>query len=296
MALSGHGDADMIQVSLEDGTPLRPDMTWPVGRSIGRRLDAYGARFFVPFSSMHRYQRDDTVWANAFTTQLDEYARGFASTRGEILPAFVRHDALRGDVARLDPPAAPAQVLPSTAFGDDWTEPLDGDDVTALTSYLQPVEHLRTFLDEVVFRVAGRDHVVPLSRDRRGRSVLFEVPRGSLMTAVKYEVFDDLLIANFMKTTFRGDWRRPSLYPDFTPYVTKYADNGRARTRGEVLAYFAQYARRAPVDSAYGEAVRLLERLEQDSIDVFRASGLRDGPVGRAARRVYAHLRRPSAR
>lgn len=292
MALSGHGDADMIQVQLEDGTPMRPDLTRPVGQRIANRLDAYGAKYFVPFSSMHRYQRDDTVWANAFTTDLDAYGRGFDSKRGgEILPAFTRHNALTGDCTRIDPPLAADKTLPSTDFGDDWSEPLATHDVTALRTYLQRVDHFRTFLDEVVFRVAGVDHVVPLSPARKGRSILFEVPRGSLMTAVQYEVFDDLLIGNFMKTTFRGKWRRPSLYPDFTPYLTKYADNGQARTRREIASYFSKYGQRAPLDLAYSEGVRFLEQLEQSSTDIFRASGLRDSVLGKAARAAYAVVR-----
>ena len=37
------------------------------------------------------------------------------------------------------------------------------------------------------------------------KGVTFEVPCGSLITTAKYEIFDDLLIENFMKTTLHGD-------------------------------------------------------------------------------------------
>ena len=33
----------------------------------------------------------------------------------------------------------------------------------------------------------------------------------------------------------------PSLYPDFTPYVSKYGDNGMARTDAELKKYFEYY-------------------------------------------------------
>ena len=33
----------------------------------------------------------------------------------------------------------------------------------------------------------------------------------------------------------------PSLYPDFTPYVTKYGDNGQARSEDEIKKYFDYY-------------------------------------------------------
>jgi hypothetical protein len=76
---------------------------------------------------------------------------------------------------------------------------------------------------------------------------LRETPRNSLMTAIEYEIFDDLLIGNFIKTTLHGNWESESLHPHFTPHVAKYADNGRAKTRGEVDAYFAAYRSRAPM-------------------------------------------------
>jgi len=68
------------------------------------------------------------------------------------------------------------------------------------------------------------------------------------MTAVQYEIFDDMLIANFMKTTLHGHFGEEKLYPDFSPYVAKYSDNGRARTREELEDYFKAYRRRAPLD------------------------------------------------
>ena len=33
----------------------------------------------------------------------------------------------------------------------------------------------------------------------------------------------------------------PSLYPDFTPYVSKYGDNGNARSDDELKKYFDYY-------------------------------------------------------
>ena len=33
----------------------------------------------------------------------------------------------------------------------------------------------------------------------------------------------------------------PSLYPNFTPYVTKYGDNGQARSEYELKKYFDYY-------------------------------------------------------
>ena len=87
-------------------------------------------------------------------------------------------------------------------------------------------------------RVGGKDNIVDLDGPK-GCGITFEVPRHSLMIAVRSEIFDDLLIGNFMKTTLHGGLR--SLYPDFTPYIAKYGDNGRAFTRAELHDYFSAY-------------------------------------------------------
>ena len=62
--------------------------------------------------------------------------------------------------------------------------------------------------------------------------IRFSAPKNSLVTAIKNEIFDDMLIGNFMKTQLINI---RSLYPDFTPYVAKYADNGMAKNKIELL-------------------------------------------------------------
>jgi hypothetical protein len=70
--------------------------------------------------------------------------------------------------------------------------------------------------------------VVELNHRRFNRGLTFEAPRHSFMTSVEYEILDDMLIGNIMKVTLHGQFSSAPLYPHFTPYVTKYADNGRA--------------------------------------------------------------------
>ena len=82
------------------------------------------------------------------------------------------------------------------------------------------------------------------------------------MKAVNYEIFDDLLIGNFMRTTFFG---LSSLYDyDFNPLVTKYADNGKAKTEEEVTTYINEYKKRVGrqfiFDSFLDKSANLLNR------------------------------------
>jgi len=92
------------------------------------------------------------------------------------------------------------------------------------------------------------------------------------MMAIDYEIFDDLLIGNFMKTTIHGNWSNTKkLYPEFTPYVAKYHDNAKIKSKEELSNYFKEYQRRAllnyvrsPFEINSKKAIRLF--LQSDSL------------------------------
>jgi hypothetical protein len=134
-------------------------------------------------------------------------------------------------------------VEPPEAYGDVWTDELTADEAGLVASYFESIEHLGDCLEFVNVRVGGRDNVIPLGKNVP-RGITFEVPRASLLKAVQWRIFDDLLIGNFMKTTLHGKWPASKLSPDVTPYVAKYADNGGARTHEELTDYFDEYRRR----------------------------------------------------
>jgi hypothetical protein len=264
---------------------LRKESGFEVGADVARMTETFGATHFVPFSSFHRYQRTDSVWANEWTTPVSEYAKGFHSDRVTLLPAFVRYDVATGSWEAIDPPAAPDTAFAPEEFGDDWSEQLERDDVDALRAYFGGVERLARHVDRVVFRVGGEEHAVDFGGRVTGRSVTFAVPRASLLRAVEWEIFDDLLIGNYMTAALHGPWPSSRLYPGFTPWITKYADNGRARTDAELHAYFAEYRRRL------GITTWLRSSLEQRAKDSVRARLSADSPVYRRARQVYGRVK-----
>jgi len=98
-----------------------------------------------------------------------------------------------------------------------------------------------------------------------------------LVSAITYRVFDDLLIGNFMKTTLHGVQR---LYPDFTPYVAKYADNGGAESKEQLRDYFHHYHSRDPVG-------HIFRGLEKHSETIVRKFAPRDSFMFRAAKKLY---------
>jgi hypothetical protein len=248
--LSGYGDTDMINFFDEDGNRIAPRAAKkrPVGRSIANMTRRWGTRYFVPFSSMHNYRRADSIWASRYATELADYPRGFESKTSELLPAFIRYDLAKDRYEEIHPCQNPSEALDPKTFGDDWSEPLRAGDELRINNYFKAISHLTTFLDFINVRVGGKDHIVELAGKRFNRGLTFEAPRASLMTCVDYEIFDDLLIGNFMKTTLHGKFPAAPLYPDFNLYVTKYADNGRAKTKDELVLYFREYMKRAPLD------------------------------------------------
>ena len=252
LSLTGHGDTDMINLRDENGQPALPRSVIekrPLAEKIENTLRLVGASAFVPFSSLHRYQRTDSVWAAEHSVAAEEYGgeAGDVGSGANTLPPFVRYNCLADTFDELRPaPVAPSLYEPQ-AFGDDWSDQLDAADVRDAASYFAAIEHLAQAWDFVQLRVGGKEHTIDLGRGH-GRGLTFEAPRTSLMKAIRGQVFDDLLIGNFMRTTIHGAQPKHGLYPDFTPYVARYADNGGARTKAELKAYWAAYRQRAPLE------------------------------------------------
>jgi hypothetical protein len=283
LRLSGFGDADMINIFNEDGErllPVRAAERLPVGREISLMMRDMRTKYFIPFSSMHRYQRTDSIWADEHTTNLSDYPIGFDSTAGTLLPAFIRYDCQTDTYQELNPPEQKRTVHKPEDFDDNWTDQLDPAEAEAVRKYFVGIEHLGEHFDYINFRVGGKDNIVELSKRKFDRAITFEVPRNSLMTAIKYQIFDDLLIGNFMRTTLHGKTGAAGLYPDFTPYVAKYADNGGARSKEELAEYFRKYRQRAPFEYMRG-------RLRNVAKDVIRDRFAAGSAPYRMAKRAY---------
>ncbi len=260
LALTGYGDADMLNFFTEDGERIPPASMKrePFLEGIETHLRHFGIKAYVPFSSQHKYQRTDSSWAEACATPIEAYEGTFRSPDLELLPPFCRYDLLKAEATRIDPPARPKVYVTPEDFGDHWSDELEPADVAKLDAYFQPITHLHTFLGFVNLRVGGKDNRIVLNKEHE-RGITFECPRASLMTCIDWKIFDDLLIGNYVKTTLHGPWTKvgtPALYPDFTPFVGKYADNGGARTPAELRAYFDAYKARGFFDFSSDESGR----------------------------------------
>lgn len=287
-----YGDPDMNNFFDESGARIVRLKKFPLGTQVRFWAELYGARFVIPFSSFHTYQRTDSAWANAYVDDWPAHRDGFASSTVEVLPAFVRYDCESDTLVELGPRKTGGALRDPAEFGDVWSDPLDRDEARRVEEYFKGFATLRDAFDFVRLRVGGVDHEIDLGQlgqlghsPRRGprRGVTFEVPRGSLLTAVEYQVFDDLLIGNFMKTTLHGS--PPSeFYQAWSLQVGKVGDNGRARSREAVARYMEDYRRRAPVEF-------LLHRIEAGSQETVRRLLPRDSRAFDAAKRVYSWVK-----
>jgi hypothetical protein len=278
LKISGYGDADMIHLFDEHGTRIEPwaARKFPVGKTLARSAASLGASNVIPFSSFHSYRRTDSLWAGAYTTPITAYPEGFDLPGSQILPPFVQVDFSNGEVRPIHPPESDTAPRSPESCGDNWNDRLTTEDRGRLKSYFLAKRLLRSHLRFVRFRVGAEETVIDLNPRKRA-GLTFEAPRNSLMTAVNNEVFDDLLIGNFMKTTLH---EIDGLYPWFTPPVAKYSDNGKAQSRREVLLYFAHYLLRNPRDL-------LLHQIESQVFTQFHVRVRKDGRLFGAAKRTY---------
>jgi hypothetical protein len=287
LALSGYGDANMINFFTEQGVRVpRPEAKKvPIGFSLALATKRFGTSYVIPFSSLHKYQRTDSIWANEYTVPLADYARGFQSDTSEFLPAYVRYRCDTDRYSPINPPETGTEAFAPEYFGDNWTEQMEESDVSAAKEYFRSIANLEKYLNFIVLRVGGRDNVIEFTTRRFHRGITFEAPRHSLMTAIQYEVFDDLLIGNFMKTVLHGKWPPTRLHPGFTPYVAKYADNGRAKTTHQLDNYFSEYRSRIGIVNYFRHLITAR------SEHVFRSYVPRGSPLFLAARKMYWTLK-----
>ena len=279
LQLQGWGGADMLNLFDPSGRKLisAEEKRRPIAPRSQKSARAMGANKVIPFSSFQCYQREDSVWANDLIPELADYETDALPNWPEILPAFVRVDCETDEITQLNPRRVPRIVRKPEEFGDRWSDPLIADDKAKIHRYFTARESLREHFGFIQVSAGGASVTVDLDRDKGDIGISFECPRASLMTCIENELFDDLLIANYMRTTLHNV---QDLYPHFTPYVAKYADNGGAKTKRELVTYFGHYYMRDPIAHS-------LKRLVNGSEMVLRKAISEDSIAFRLAKRTY---------
>jgi len=280
--LHGWGGADMLNLFDPSGRPLTDIAAKrrAIAPRAQRAARQFGANRVIPFSSFHRFQRTDSAWANALVPELADYQAEARTSGPQMLPAFVRVDCETDEIIEIAPARLPLKLRPPEDFGDNWGEPLEHADLPIIERYFRERAHLAKHFGFIEVKAGGRSHAIRLNPALGDRGLTFEAPRHSLMTCINWQIFDDLLIGNYMKTTLHGV---ESLYPDFSPYACKFADNGGAKSEQELGRYFHHYQMRDPLGM-------LMTRFATASEQVVRTFVGEDTLAFRAAKRVYYSL------
>jgi L-ascorbate metabolism protein UlaG (beta-lactamase superfamily) len=281
LRLAGYGDTGMINFFDAYGNPVELKRKTMIGRWLSQYAQRLGAKSVIPFSSFHQFQREDSASANAFMPPVSAYREGFDERFSEFISPFAWIDCTSGEILNLDPPEVPISLHKPEEFGDSWSDELSNDDKRVLDDYFQRKEALQKLLRFLTFTVGGKSHTIDLGRGQ-DRGLTFEVPRNSLMTAVTYRVFDDVILSGFMRTIPHN----VDFYHDFGYAVGKYADNGCAETANELKSYFSEYKKRS------GTADWILHHLTSNGHILFRRYVRKDSTLYRLARDVYRKVLR----
>jgi hypothetical protein len=282
LQLHGWSGADMVNLHAPDGRSLRgiEEKRRPIAPRAQRSAVSTGANKVVPFSSFHRYQRSDSLWANALIPELRDYYDSAAPDGPEMLPAFLRVDCENDAISEIRPDQATPVVQAPEAFGDSWSDPLGREDKAAIKAYFQGFAHLRQRFGFIEVICGGQSVTVDLNPAKHDVGISFEAPRNSFIWCVENNVFDDMLIGNYMRATLHGV---DALYPDFSPYVAKYGDNGGAKSPSQLQSYFSHYRARDPIGA-------MMHQLSVKSEQTFRALVPADSRAFRAAKKMFYHF------
>tara|TARA_B100001250_G_scaffold397284_1_gene404232 strand:+ start:4018 stop:5391 length:1374 start_codon:yes stop_codon:yes gene_type:complete len=235
----GLHDADMVNFyDNENNFVLDKYLSteFETGKEWASSLKELGCNMAIPFSSMHKYQRDDSIHINKYIKPLDNHQKSFENTHGELLPPFIIWNSSVKEYKEINPKEIKTTIVKSNVFNDNWNDILDKNDKKIITKYFNEFEILKSYIGIIHFNCGGEIFSVRLSNIKN--EIIFEVPRHSLIKAIRYSIFDDLLIGNFMKTRLLN---LDSLYPKFAPFVTKFYDNGRVKNFDELKDYYKYY-------------------------------------------------------
>jgi hypothetical protein len=238
LKLINWGDADMINFYThhDEFIPPLAANKKPCGESYQYYMKKWNCNFAIPFSAFHSYSRKDSISMNKFATPLKEHYTNFNNSEGEMLPAFIKWDSENNNFIEINPSENHNEIFSPSIYGDNWDDDLDPTDKSNISDYFIKFDHLKKKFGFLTFKVGKSELNIKLSNKKEG--IHFSTPRNSLIFAIDNQIFDDLLIGNFMKIKLINI---PSLYPDFTPYVTKYGDNGLAKSNKELKEYFEYY-------------------------------------------------------
>ena len=238
-------EADMLNFFDQDNKFIKPAIAnkFSAGEYLSMLANVLGAKYIIPFSTFHEYQRDDSVWVNDYIYPIEKVHEGISKKHIYIKPFSFINSIKDDDFFTPDIKKKKLEIKPSNLFGDNWKDELNIKDKKIIEDYFNKFLSFKEKIGFISFIVGGKEFNLKFNGPK-DKGISFEVPRNSLLTACKYKIFDDLLIGNFMKTKL---YQLNSLYDpsaDFTHEICKFGDNGQAYSKDELNKYNNYYAKK----------------------------------------------------
>ncbi len=281
LKLLGWGSGDMSNFFDECGNRIPYNDKPNLAVLYDNLLKDWGCDFTSVFSCFHTFSRSDSIWVQSLDPSINDhlfYPSGKRNNR--VIEPYFQYSVEEETFEHLPLIKRNISVREPDYFGDNYSDELNKKDILDITEYFNKIEHIKKCYKYLCFKVGGKENYIDLN-PHSPRGIVFETPRNSLMSSIHFEIFDDLLIGNFTKVTLINE---KSLYPDFSPYVAKYADNGGAKSSKELRKYFKYYR------DLYGLRSDL-ERLEKYSISKIRPK-LENHLFEDVLKRIYRSLRK----
>ena len=108
-------------------------------------MNKWSCNYAIPFSSLHRYVRSDSIKMNEFVTPLELHSENFNNINGELLPAFLIWDTDKGDYKLINPEINENELKKPEEFGDSWSDDLTNNDKSIIENYFVQFDHLKKF-------------------------------------------------------------------------------------------------------------------------------------------------------
>ena len=136
LALVSWGDADMINF-YNNNHFIQPHaaLQKPCGETYSYLMKKWGCNYAIPFSSMHKYMREDSIKMNKFITPLDRHYDKFDNKTGELLPAFINWNSIQKDFSEIKPLENTQLPVSEKIYNDFWTDDLNKDDKLVIENY-----------------------------------------------------------------------------------------------------------------------------------------------------------------
>ena len=238
-------EADMINFFDENNNFIKPAIAnkFSAGDYLSMLANVLGAKYIIPFSTFHEYQREDSVWVNKYAYPIEKVNEGINKNHIYIKPFSYINSNKDDDFTSLNLKKENLIIKSPDSFGDNWKDELSKDEKKIIEDYFTNFLSFKEKVGFITLIVGGKELNIKFNGPR-DKGISFEVPRNSLLIACKNRIFDDLLIGNFMRTKL---YNMNSLYDrnaNFTYEVAKFGDSGMAYSDDELAKYNSFYAKK----------------------------------------------------